>query len=102
MTVALPLFSLVDSQKVDLRSPKLPELARQLQGYLAQRFGIEAAEARIEVAQSLPLLVLEQPPEKSLPALLALAEVQQTQVLLYEQPEGEEVRLRALRITPTA
>lgn len=97
---ALPLFALVDREKVDLASPMLPELAEQLQRFFASRFDLESLDARIEVLAKEPYFVLNGVPPSGLAKLFALADVQSAQLFSYRRDSAEEATLTPLAVKP--
>lgn len=98
---ALPLFALIDRHKVDLGSPQLPQLAEQLQVYLASHLGLRVLDCRIEVLdQDRPLLVLNGVEAPELPRLFALADVQRTTVFRYHKLSAGQVELTPLAVKP--
>ena len=98
---AIPLFSIVDPKKVDLKSPQLPELAEKLQLHLAQAYQIDAIDGRIELAGDEPMLVLHGVTTAGLPHLFALADVQRAQVYDYKRESEDQFTLRQLAVRPT-
>lgn len=99
---ALPLFALVDRGKVDLQSPQLPELAENLYRYLAISINLDALDSRIEMLGDEPYLVLNGVAPASLPPLLALADVQKSQLFRYHRESSEQASLTPLAVDPTA
>lgn len=99
---AIPLFALIDRGKVDPSKPIPDELADHLHAYLDKQFGIRALAGKIVLLQERVLLVLQALDEKTLPALLALADVQKTQLFRYQREEDDTVTLTPIGIDPTA
>ncbi|MFP4541491.1 MAG: hypothetical protein ACLFR7_07655 [Opitutales bacterium] len=99
---ALPLFALVDRHKVDLQSPQLPELAERLLEYLRAQLSLAALDARVEVLGRDPYLILNGVEPASLPRLLALADVQKTQLYRYRRESAEQATLTPIAVDPTA
>jgi hypothetical protein len=95
---AVPLFSLVDSGKVDLSQPLPEELGDQLAAYLQKAFGIESLSTRLLMFQEEPFLVLFGVPEPSLAPLCALVDVQRTQLFRYERTDTETATLTPLSV----
>lgn len=95
---AIPLFSLIDRGKVDLRQPLPEELGEQLALYLGQRCGIEALSTQLLLIGGEAYLVLHEVPESSLPALCSLVDVQRTQLFRYERSGQETVTLTPLNV----
>ena len=95
---ALPLFALVDRNKVDM-SKALPEsLADQLALYLENQFGIKSLSTQLLSFKEEPYLVLYGVPEESLPALCSLVDVQHTQLYRYERGDEDTVNLTPLNV----
>ena len=89
-TYALPLFALIDRRKVDLQRPLPEQLAEQLQLWLEAQCRIRMLNAKTLLpAGGEPLLILLGVDEGSLPALLALADVQRTTLYDYHR-EAED------------
>ncbi len=89
---ALPLFSLVDRKKIDPETSDLRGLAAQLEKFLAHNFDVTAGTVSIEgVAQNAGeielFLLLADVPAESWPALMALADVQKTQLFVCKIDE---------------
>lgn len=95
---ALPLFSLIDREKVDLRQPIPDELAEQLGLYLEGSFGIRSLSSKVVLAGEEPYLVLHEVPQEALPALFSLVDVQGTRLFRYERADEQSIRLTPLRI----
>lgn len=95
---AIPLFALVDKNKVDL-SQALPEsLGEQLLLYLSGQFGIEALSTQFLKVGEEAYLVLHDVPESSLPALCSLVDVQRTQLFRYQRSDQDTVTLTPLNV----
>ncbi len=97
---AIPLFSIVDRNKIDLKSPQLPELAERLQLHLAAAYQIDAIDGRIELADDEPMLILHGVTMAGLVHLFALADAQRTQVYDYKRESEEQFTLRQLAVRP--
>ena len=97
---ALPLYSLVDRDRVDLRSPQLDQLAEHIHGFLVDTIGLEALDGRIALLGGEPYMILNGTPESSLAKLLALADVQKTQLFRYERDSREQATLVPLAVVP--
>ncbi|MGC9451777.1 MAG: hypothetical protein ACP5I4_10050 [Oceanipulchritudo sp.] len=95
---AIPLFSLIDREKVDLRNPLPESLGDQLALYLDNQFGIQSISTQLIFFKEEPFLVLYSVPEESLPALCSLVDVQRTQLYRYERKDGETVVLTPLNV----
>ena len=95
---AVPLFALIDRQKVDLSQPLPESLAEQLALYLQARFGIESLSPQLYRLGDEVYLVLHQVPESSLPALCSLVDVQRTQLYRYERTDQDTVTLTPLNV----
>ncbi|MGA1204930.1 MAG: hypothetical protein ACO3ZW_03850 [Opitutales bacterium] len=95
---ALPLFSLIDGTKVDLKQPVPEELAEQLGLYMEGQFGIKSLSSTVVVLQDTPYLVLHGVEADSLPALCSLVDVQRTQLYRYERLDQERVTLIPLNV----
>ena len=95
---AVPLFSLIDSSKVDLNQPLPEELAEQLGIYLEGQFGIKSLSTQLIVLEQQPYLVLHAVESDSLPALCSLVDVQRTQLYKYERTDQETVTLTPLNV----
>lgn len=100
LNIAVPLYSLVDGRKIDLRSRQIPELAEHLGAYLTVSHGIEALDWRIEILAGEAYLIANALEEKSLPALLALVEVQRATLFRYERESSEQARLFPIVLDP--
>jgi hypothetical protein len=98
---ALPLFALVDRDKVDLRSGQLPELAEHLEAFMRQNLGIELLDGRIEQLGEEAFFVLNGVESSALPALFALADVQKGQLYRYQREENDLATLTPLAVDPT-
>ena len=88
LDLALPLFALIDRQKVDPDKSDLAQLAEQLGAHIGESHGIEHEAVAIEGGpgrgdSSALYLVLLGVPESSWPAFLALAEVQRAQPFAF-------------------
>ncbi|MCC5833131.1 MAG: hypothetical protein JJU20_00215 [Opitutales bacterium] len=99
---ALPLFALIDRSKVDPSKPIPDELADHLHAYLEKAFGIRALSAKIILLQEKALLVLQALDDSTLPALLALADVQKSELFRYEREADDTVILTPIGIDPGA
>ena len=95
---AIPLFSLIDRSKVDLEQPLPESLAEQLALFLKASFGIESLSPQLYRLGDEAYLVLHQVPEKCLPALCSLVDVQRTQLYRYERTDQETVTLTPLNV----
>ncbi|MEX0332249.1 MAG: hypothetical protein AB3N64_12585 [Puniceicoccaceae bacterium] len=95
---ALPLFALIDKQKVDLSQPLPESLAEQLALYLEGQLGIKALSAQTPIIGDTPYLVLFGVEEDSLPALCSLVDVQKSQLFRYERTDQESVTLTPLNV----
>jgi hypothetical protein len=95
---ALPLFSLVDSSKVDLNQPLPDELGEQLGLYLDGQFGIKSLSTKLVLLGDQPYIVLFGVEKDSLPALCSLVDVQRTQLFKYEREDDETVTLTPLNV----
>lgn len=97
---ALPLFSLVNREKVDPTSPQMEQLAEQLQGFLAQQFDLQVLDVRIEQLAREPYLVLNGVASDGLPKLLALADVQRCQLFSYHRDSEDLATLTPVAVRP--
>lgn len=97
---AIPLFAIVDRHKVDLASPRLPELAEQLGAFLESVHGVRALDWRIEILADQPYLVMNGVELAGLPRLFALADVQRTQLFKYRRESAEEAVLTPIAVKP--
>lgn len=102
LDLALPLFALVDRQKVDPEQSDLAQLARHLAAHLADTLGIAHDAAAIEggaagggEAASLYLVLLGVP-ESSWPAFLALAETRGAKPFAFRADADGRFTLRPL------
>jgi len=95
---AIPLFALIDRGKVDSSQPLPESLGEQLALYLQARFGIESLSPQLISYGDDAYLVLHQVPEKSLPALCSLVDVQRTQLYRYERTDQDTVTLTPLNV----
>ena len=95
---AIPLFALVDRNKVDLNHPLPEALGDQLALYLGQQFGIQSLSAQLLLFRDEPFLILHHVPEESLPALCSLVDVQRTQLYRYARTDEESVTLTPLNV----
>lgn len=97
---AISLFAVIDRKKVD-PSIDLPEtFAEHLQMYLLQDLGIECLSLRFLRSEQEVMMVMNGVPEKSLAALLALADIQKTELFRYERDDEERVTLTPIRVNP--
>jgi hypothetical protein len=95
---AIPLFSLVDSAKVDLNQPLPDELGEQLGLYLEGQFGIKSLSTKLVLLGDQPYLVLFGVEKECLPSLCSLVDVQRTQLFKYEREDDETVTLTPLNV----
>ena len=95
---AIPLFSLIDADKVDLTKPLPESLGDQLALYLKAQFGIESLSADLLLLGDVAYIVLHGVPKESLPALCSLVDVQRTQLFRYEREDGQSVSLTPLNV----
>ncbi len=95
---AIPLFSLIDSSKVDLNQPLPEELGEQLGLYLEGQFGIKSLSTQLILLEQQPYLVLHAVEQECLPALCSLVDVQRTQLFRYERQDEEKVSLVPLNV----
>ena len=95
---ALPLFALVDRNRLDLRRPLPETLGDQLGLYLQEQFGIQSLSAQLLMFRDQPFLVLHHVPAASLPALCSLVDVQRTQLFRYERADEATVTLTPLNV----
>jgi hypothetical protein len=95
---AIPLFALVDRDKVDLKQPLPETFAEHLALYLENSFAIRSLSAQIHLFRDEPFLVLYSVPEESLPALCSLVDVQRTQLYRYQRSDEETVMLTPLNV----
>lgn len=97
---AFSLFAIVDRSKVDT-SRDLPEsFADQLQVYLRDQCGVESLSIRFLRGSDEVLLVLNGVPQDSIAALLALTDVQKTQLFLHERDAEDQVTLVPVHVSP--
>lgn len=98
---ALPVASVVDAGKLKGASDEaLQELAEQLLQFLHAQHGVLATTARIIEGPDALWLVFNAVPEHSLPALLALADVQGTTLHRYQKLDAQGVQLTPLAVRP--
>jgi hypothetical protein len=97
---ALRLFALVDRAKLDAGGLPRDELAENLGGFLQHQFGLEALDVRIEQLAGEPYLILNGVARAGLPKLLALADVQKTQLFAYRRDSAELATLTPLAVKP--
>lgn len=97
---AIPLFSLIDRNKVDLSEPLPESLAEQLHLYLRDQFQIHSISAKLLRGGEYTYLVLHEVDEESLPKLIALVDVQKSQLFRYERKGEDEVQLTPLAVKP--
>ena len=97
---ALKLFALVHRERVDPGRAQLEELALNLHGFLGHKLGLEVLDVRIEHLAREPYLVLNGVPASGLPKLLALADVQRTQLFAYHRDSAEKATLTPLAVKP--
>ena len=90
---AVPLFALIDEQKVDLSQPLPETLAEHLSLYLDGELGIKSLSAQVLLLEEKPYLVLFAVPGESLPALCSLVDVQRSQLFRYERKDQDTVTL---------
>ena len=95
---AIPLFSLINSSKVDLNQPLPEELGEQLGIYLEGQFGIKSLSTQLILLEQQPYLVLHAVGPESLPALCSLVDVQRTQLYRYERSDQDTVTLTPLNV----
>lgn len=98
---AIPLFALIDRSKVDPSKPLPDELADHLHAYLDKQFGIRSLSAKIILLQEKVLLVLQAVDESTLPALLALADVQKSGLFRYQRETDDTITLTPIGVDPT-
>ena len=95
---AIPLFALVDREKVDLTQPLPESLAEQLSLYLDGQLGIKSLSSQMFVLDGEPYLVLFGVPGESLVPLCSLVDVQRSQLFRYERTNQDVVTLTPLNV----
>jgi len=95
---AIPLFSLIDRNKVDLSQPLPETLGEQLQLFLEQQIGIKLIAANLTIIGEEAYIILHGVDAESLPALCSLVDVQRTQLFRYERADTESVTLTPLNV----
>lgn len=95
---AIPLFSLIDSSKVDLSQPLPESLGEQLALYLEGQFGIKSLSSQLLLFKDEPFLVLHEVSRDCLPQLCSLVDVQRTQLFKYERTDQSTVTLTPLNV----
>jgi hypothetical protein len=97
---AVPLFSLISKERFDPDHWMLEALAENLQTYCAQSLGIESLDAAIIQAADEPMLLLKGVEDRCVPKLLALADVQRTQLYEYRRDSESSFSLVPLMVNP--
>jgi hypothetical protein len=95
---ALPLYSVVDPAKVDPRNGLPESMADQLQAYFQVSLHIKALSFQFVMVSEDPYLLIGGLEKASLPALLALADVQKTTLYRFERPDPDTVTLTPLAV----
>jgi len=95
---AIPLFALIDSEKVDLSQPLPDSLAEQLSLYLEAQLGIKSLSSNVLILNEEPYLVLFGVPAESLVPLCSLVDVQRSQLFRYEREDQDTVTLTPLNV----
>ncbi len=102
-TFAIPLWALVDRQKVDPRTSDLRGLARQLGRWLEHNHGVQHKGTAIEETDEAapgadPVLIVAGVPQIHWPAMLALAASQRcTLYVMVKEADGRSA-LRPLSV----
>lgn len=95
---ALPLFAIVDRNKVDTRYPLPEHFAEQLQAYFEGALGIHCLHCKFLTGGPEVLLVLHGVTAESLPRLCSLVDVQRCQLYRYERSGEDSVTLTPLSV----
>jgi len=99
---AISLFALIERAKVDTGKDIPEELGEQLGLFLQRELGITILTTQILQAGDDSLLLLKGIEDADLPALLALADVQKTQLFRYERDAEDAVTLTPIAVDPNA
>ena len=100
---AIPLWALVDRQKVDPKTSDLRGLARQLGRWLEHNHGVQHKGAAIEESDGAepgadPLLIVAGVPQVHWPAMLALAAAQRCTLYILVREADGSATLRPLSV----
>jgi len=106
-TFALPLWSMVDRTKVEPGTSDMRALARQLGRWLEHNFNVQHKGTAIEEADGSqpgaePLLIVAGVPQIHWPAMLALAQSQQSALYVVVPDAEGRFSLHPLNIPPAA